>query len=155
MSSTLSAIRAGLVSNITSNVSGIEVFTGYLVSPLQPPCFEIDFPADSFTFSYTMGDTSHELQLIVRGIVDVNDPQSGQALLDTWLDSGGVKDAIESDRTLGGAVDNLRVTQATGHRRLLSAEQPNALFLCAEWTVYLILNDELQTTGPSSSSSAS
>ena len=142
MTSTLSAIRTGLVSNITGNVSGVNEMTGYLLESINPPCFEIDFPADSFVYSYTFGDTSHELDLIVRGIVAANDPTSGQTLLDTWLNkTGGVKTAIETDKTLGGAVDDLRVTLATGHRRLLVAEQPNTLFLCAEWTVHLILND--------------
>ena len=141
MSSTLAAIRAGLTTNVTGHISGVNM-NGYLIGPINPPCVEIDFPSDSFVFNFTSGSKSHELDLIVRGIVDANDPASGQALLDTWLDgSGGMKAAIESDKTLGGAVDDLLVTQATGHRRLASAEQTNAVFLCAEWTVHMILND--------------
>lgn len=142
MSSTLASIRSGLVTNITTHVAGVEM-SGYLMTPPVPPCFEIDFPPDSLTFDATSRRGTDELDLIVRGIVSMAEPDEAQTLLDLWLDGSGsksVKAAIESDPTLAGAVSDLRVTQATGHRRLLTAEIPNAMLLCAEWTVHLVLN---------------
>lgn len=135
MNSTLYGIRAGLRSNITGALGAVNM-TGYLLSPINPPCFEIDFPPDSLTYDESFR-TGGELDIIVRGIVG-GEPDEEQARLDSWLtgSTGSVKSAIESDRTLGGAVADLRVTQATGHRRLLTEE---GLFLCAEWTVHLIL----------------
>lgn len=135
MISTLYGIRAGIRSNIVAALGAVNM-TGYLMTPAVPPCFEIDFPADGLVYDQSF-KTGGELDIIVRGIVH-SEPDEAQAQLDTWLtgSTGSVKSAIESDRTLGGAVADLRVTQATGHRRLLTEE---GLFLCAEWTVHLIL----------------
>jgi hypothetical protein len=134
LSFTLSAIRAGLTANIQASIADVNM-TGYLMTPPEPPCFEIDFPADSFVYDFTAHRGGDELDLIVRGIVSMGDPDAGQKNLDLWLD-GAVKTAIESDKTLGGAVEDLRVTQATGHRRV---PIDNTVYLCAEWTVHLLL----------------
>lgn len=139
MSWDLAAIRAGLRSNIRTYLGDSVNMTGYLMVPLEPPCFEIDFPADSLVYDSTFHRGGDELDLIVRGIVSLNEPDSSQALLDSWLagtGSSSVKTAIESSKTLGGAVEDLQVTRATGHRRLTTEE---GLFLCAEWTVHLLL----------------
>lgn len=139
MSFSLYGIRAGLRSNITGALGAVNM-TGYLMTPPEPPCFEIDFPPDSFVYDLTSGRGQDELDLIVRGIVGLQEPDESQKLLDTWLagsGSGSVKAAIESDKTLGNAVESLRVTQATGHRRLLTPE--GTMYLCAEWTVHLLL----------------
>lgn len=138
----MAEIRAGLVDNITSNIPGVSM-TGYLMTPPEPPCFEIDFGENSLVYDATFRRGTDELDLIVRGIVAGGDVDEGQVLLDTWIDGVGmfsVKEAIESDKKLGGAVDDLRVTQVTGHRRLLPPEMPNAVFLCVEWAVHLIVS---------------
>lgn len=138
MSSTLYGIRAGLRSNITGALGGVNM-TGYLLTPPEPPCFEIDFPPDSLTPFTEFGKKGGELDIVVRGIVALGESDDAQALLDTWLSgSNNVASAIESDKTLGGAVDDLYVTQVTGHRRLLTPD--NTMLLCAEWTVHLLLN---------------
>ena len=135
MSFSLYGIRAGLRSNITGSLGGVNM-TGYLLTPPEPPCFEIDFPADSF-LPTTFSRGTLEFDLIVRGIVGLQEPDEAQALLDKWIDGTvNVTGAIESDRTLGGACDDLQVTSVTGHRRLLTPDP--ALFLCAEWTVHIV-----------------
>lgn len=128
----------GIRSNIVGALGGVNM-TGYLLTPPEPPCFEIDFPPDSVIPATAFHQAGGELDLIVRGIVGLQESDEAQALLDTWLiGSGNVAAALITDKTLGGAVDDLWVTQATGHRRLLT--QDGTLFLCAEWTVHLLLN---------------
>lgn len=138
--SVLGDIRAGIVNNFDAFYAGTipyNQFTGYLLTPPQPPCFEIDFPEDALVFDIGGSDN---LRLIVRGIVELNEPDEAQQLLDEWLDNEGatsVKAAIESDPTLGGKVANLNVTSATGHRRLGTPD--GAAYLAAEWTVEVFL----------------
>lgn len=139
MSFSLYGIRMGLRNNLWSNLGTVNM-TGYLLTPPTPPCFEIDFPPDSFVYDFSSGRGGDELDIIVRGIVGLGEPDDGQVQLDSWLAGSGttsVKAAIEDDKTLGGAVEDLRVTQATGHRRLLTPD--GGLYLCAEWTVHLLL----------------
>lgn len=138
--SVLGDIRDGIVANFATFYAGTipyNQFTGYLLTPPEPPCFEIDFPNDGLVFDVGGSD---QLQLIVRGIVSLGEPDEAQQTLDEWLDNEGstsVKAAIESDRTLGGSVANLNVTRATGHRRLATPD--GAAYLAAEWTVDIFL----------------
>lgn len=133
----LTAIRAGLTTNVLTAIDDVTM-TGYLMVPAVPPCFEIDFPPDSFVYDQSYGRTSEELRLIVRGIVALGESDEAQVRLDGWLSDGdeNVKAAIQADKTLGGACDDLRVERATGHRRLPIPEE-NTVLLCAEWTVFI------------------
>lgn len=138
--SVIGNIRDGIVSSLTGTIS-YNQFTGYLLTPAEPPCFEIDFPADSYVYDQTFGRGMDQLELIVRGMVSLGEPDEGAALLDQWLDPTGstsVKTALENDKTLGGAVTDMQVTRVSGHRRLLTPE--GTPLLVAEWTVKVIID---------------
>lgn len=130
------AITAAVKASITANM------TGYLLTSIEAPCFEIDFPRDALLHGRTFGDGTKELDLIVRGIVQLGEPKESQMTLDKWLDNSGndgVKAAIEADKTLGGKVQDLNVVSATLPYELVHRAAPNALFVAAEWNVHILL----------------
>lgn len=59
----------------------------------------------------------HTFTMLVQGLAGAPLKRASEARLDEWLLPGGAKDvwaALESDRTLGGTVDNSAVTECDG-----------------------------------------
>ncbi len=135
----LTTFRSGITSAITGTLSDVSM-TGYLLSPIEPPCFEIDFPDDTFLLTRTSGGKTTEFSCVVRGYVQFGDPQEGQLTLDGWLSDGAsnVQALLEADRTLSGAVDDLYVRSISSPLRI---QVDNTVFLCAEWTVDVIVSN--------------
>lgn len=136
----LADIRAGLAANLSAAITDAQI-TGYLMSSPTPPCFEIE-PL-SVAYDKAMGRGHDEWRLTVRGIVSVTSDIGAQKRLDRWLKSSGgesVKAALESDRTLGGVCDDLRVEDIPepAYRHYASQSAPGANYLGAEWTVLVI-----------------
>ena len=79
---------------------------------LTPPCAIVG--QLDFTFDIDNARGLDQASLDVYVIVQRFDARSGQNKLDEYLGSGAksIKSAIEGDRTLGGAVNTLRVTSA-------------------------------------------
>ena len=127
-------IRAGLVTRLSS--LGIQS-TGYLVSSPTPPTIEV-FPGIT-TYDSTFQRGMDEAIFQVRITVAVSLEEAAQRKLDEYLDRSGsnsVKTLIESDRTLGGVVKDLRVEEVTGHQvAIVDARQ----VLSATWTVRVYL----------------
>lgn len=139
--SVLGDIRQGLIDSLST--LGINSDDGYPGSSIATPWFEVSLPGDGYVYDLTMGRGTDQLTLILRGIVQVGDTIEAQKTMDSWLDPTGttsVKALVETDRTLGGKVDDLRVTSVRGHLRLESPDAPNALYLCSEWTLDVLLS---------------
>jgi hypothetical protein len=138
----LTAIRSAMTSAVLAAMTGDDVtMTGYLMAPVEPPCFEIDFPPDAFLLNRTGGAGTTEFEIILRGIVTIGEPDEAQKRLDGWISDGteNVQAALEVDRTLGGELDDLFVRSITAPRRLAVAEA-NTIFLCAEWTIGVLVS---------------
>lgn len=139
--SVLGDIRGALITALST--LDINHDEGYPGSSITPPWFEVSIPDGGYIYDATMGRGTDTLTLILRGIVQVGDTVEAQQNMDSWLDPTGstsVKALIEADRTLGGLVDDLRVTSVRGHLRLSSEDAPNAQYLCSEWTLDVILS---------------
>ena len=103
----------------------------------------MSIPDGGYLYDATMGRGTDTLTLILRGIVQIGDTVEAQQNMDSWLDPTGstsVKTLVENDRTLGGKVDDLRVSSVRGHLRLQSPDAPNVEYLCSEWTLDIILS---------------
>lgn len=135
----LTSFRSGITSAITGTLTNVSM-TGYLLSPVEPPCFEIDFPDDTFLLTRTSGGKTTEFSSVIRGYVQFGDPTEGQTTLDGWLSDGAsnVQALLEADRTLGGSVDDLYVRSISSPLRI---QIDNTVFLCAEWTVDVIVSN--------------
>lgn len=130
---TLKDIRAGLAANLEA-IQGLQV-SAYALSNPTAPCVEI-VPAD-IEYDGAFGRGHDSWTVTVRVFVGMASDVGAQKRLDLHLASSGadsVKAAVESDATLGGAVDDCRVTTATGYR-VYGAE---GRLLGAEWTVEAI-----------------
>lgn len=130
----LAAIRAGLVTNVTAVVTDAEM-NGYLLTPVQAPGFEVELATMNYDATYGRG--TDELDVVVRGYLPVNEPVESEKRRDNWIDGTegeSIKAAIESDKTLGGACDSLRVTGATARTVIVD----NATYLCAEFNVHIL-----------------
>ena len=140
--SLLGNIRAGVMSNLsTLSVNG----DGYLLTPPEPPCFEVASPDDGYVYGPTFQRGTDSVTIIVRGIIQLGESTESQKTLDDWMEPSGstsVKTLLESDRTLGGAVDDLMVVSVIGPRRLATPEVPGAIYLCAEWLVRIIVSPQ-------------
>ena len=108
-------IREGIAANLVA-VKGLQV-SAYMLSRPTPPSAHV-IPAEvsyDETMRRGMDDYILTVQVFVAYVADV----AAQQRLDGFLASSGatsVKAAIESDRTLGGKVDDLRVTGASGYQ---------------------------------------
>ena len=79
-----------------------------------------------------------KLTFVVQAIVGTIDSVGSQRLLSTYVQASGsqsVKAAIESDRTLGGIADDLRVTGYLGDAAILSN---GVEYLTGQWTVEVL-----------------
>ena len=107
----ISDIREG----IKKNLSAIDGMRTYDLVPdvIVPPCVVLG--QLDFTFDLNNARGLDQANLDVFVIVQRFSERTGQDKLDKYLAGSGdcsIKAAIESDRTLGGACDTLRVTSA-------------------------------------------
>lgn len=115
----LAAVREGLKSNLDplAQQLGMQITPYMLASPMAP-FIEIMGP-DEINYDIAMQRGGDSTSMIVRAFVSANLDMGAQIFLDKMLASSGntsVKEAIESDTTLGGACDDLRVTRCSGYR---------------------------------------
>lgn len=134
--SRLGDIRIALAENLES-ITGIEASPYALANP-TPPGFQI-VPGD-WRYDLAMQRGLDELSIIVQAFVAFTSDTDSQQLLDELLDPDGersVKQAVESDPTLGGLVDDLQVTETTGYRVFQRSD--NTAMLTADWNVTIYL----------------
>lgn len=133
MTATTAEIRAGLATNINNGISNVQV-SAYVLSNPVPPVIMVYGP-DPVTYDTTLGGTS-DLTISVFAYVGMATDIGAQKTLDVYLASAGtgsVKAAIESDPTLGGKVDSLRVVSDTGYRQYAMLD--GTVYLGCEWSI--------------------
>ena len=106
-----SQVRDGLKTRLET-ISGLRVYD-LIPDTVTPPAAVVG--QLDFTFDIDNARGLDQAQVDVLVIVQRFSERSGQNLLDLYLSGTGassIKTAIESDRTLGGVVNTLRVTGA-------------------------------------------
>jgi hypothetical protein len=126
------AIREALAATL-STVIGIQVSPWMLGNPLPPTAHIFPGPVD-YHQAMQNGHSNWELtvQVLVPNVSDIGSQQQ----MDGFLATDGalsVKAALESERTLGGAVDTLQVVSTTGYKVFDLPSGSEALG--ADWTV--------------------
>ena len=127
----LSAIRAALVSNLNT-IQGLRA-DAYLVDNPNPPVALVEL--DSVEYDQAMQGGLTLYNFLITVIVGRAAEREQQRKLDLYLQPTGeysVKAGVESDRTLSGAIQDLRVVSAgsTG-----SIQLNDQTYLAAEFTV--------------------
>ena len=108
----------------------------YMLSNVMPPVIQIT-GVSSITYDVALQRGGDENTVVVQALVSTASDIGGQMMLDRLLTSSGsssVKQAIESDPTLGGLVDYLRVVRNSGHQ-LLTRPGEKIVHLGAQWFV--------------------
>lgn len=133
MTATVVQLRAGLRTNLAT-ISGLRVMAGFdraSVPAAQVGEVEIDYDK---TMRGSTGPLN-EYVWQVRVYVSRADDAAAQDKLDAYLTgTGSIKSAIESDKTLGGVAETLRVTSLAGYGVYEVAGQA---YVGAEFTVHV------------------
>lgn len=129
----IGAVREAIAD--TLDIPGVNV-SPYVLAQPTPPGIQIIPP--SVVYDYSMGASLglDEWMFIVQGFVALTTDIGAQMLLDDLCAPAGsssVKALLEADRTLGGLVETLHVTEQTAGRQV---EQPagNPMLL-VEWRI--------------------
>jgi hypothetical protein len=131
----LALIRQGLADNLSA-IDGLHV-TAYLISKPLLPAAEIEPAGTTYDIAGSRG--LDRWKFLVRVFVGLTSDKHAQQRLDLMLagsGDGSVKEAIEADTTLGGTVDDLRVTSVSGYR-IYGAEKASPV-LGAEWAIEVL-----------------
>lgn len=127
----LTTIRAGLAANLGA-IPDIQVLP-YLVSQPTPPALMV-FPSE-ITYDLANARGWDMTTLTIRAAVSFTSGEGSQTLLDKFMAPNGtysVKQAAESDQTLGGAADNVNVRNVVGP--VLTIVESTE-YLTADWSV--------------------
>lgn len=125
-------MRQAIAANIAT-ISGLRV-SYFIPDNPNPPVAVVAPPTIKYDQSFGRGLDEYSFQVIV--LATRADERIGQELIDSYCapaGAGSVKAAIESDRTLGGLVADLRVTDMTGVSPTTLAD--GQVYLSATWAV--------------------
>jgi hypothetical protein len=128
---TVSQIKTGLAANLAT-VSGLRAYA------YQPDNVNTPFAwplLDSIQYNGAMGGGLITHKFTISVVVGRSAERTAQTLLDGYLSYAGaisIRQAIESDRTLGGVVQDLIVESASN---ISTLEANDAIYLAIDFTV--------------------
>lgn len=142
--STLAAIRAGLVTNLNvlkTTYQDMQISPYILSNPTLPTIWVKPTPGGVTEYHQameTMGNPDGQLtwSITVQAFVATGGDITAQMVLDELLNTTGphsVKAAIEADKTLAGAAEDLVVRRVTSYQEYQRAD--GTMALGAEWVV--------------------
>lgn len=139
MASVPENIRVALANSL-KNVPGVAQTSAWnLPEGFTAPClFVLGNGAVSYDSTYGRGTDS--LSFVVRGITGAVDSVGAQRLISQWVGGSGtssVKAALQADRTLGGVVDDLRVTDYSGDQY---AKINSVDYVYGDWSVDILIS---------------
>jgi hypothetical protein len=103
-------MRAGIAKNLRDNITGLRVSETIPDQP-NPPMAVISLETVNYDQTFQRGMS--EYQFTVSVLAGRVSERNAQARLDSYIDPGSatIKNAIESDRSLGGKVFDVRVSE--------------------------------------------
>jgi hypothetical protein len=138
--SSLAAIRAGLATNLRA-VQGVEQVSAYVLANPTPPTIWVRPSTDvGVEYGQAMGGAVQNWYMTIFGFVGAVSDIGAQKLLDALIDVGtpsSVVDAIEADKTLGGACADLDVRECRAYQEY--ARSDGSTVLGAEWDVWVLV----------------
>lgn len=120
-------------------IEQLQVESEMLFNP-SPPSIDI-YPDETFTAALAFGPGNREFFFKVRARVSTADSEGGQDLLKSMMDPRDVTSvelAIISDDTLGGVVEQAKVTEQSGFGLFSSIDPDGGNLLGCTWTVRVI-----------------
>lgn len=127
----IATIRTGIATNLAT-ISGLRT-SAFVPDLVNPPIAVVRPETVTYDTAFARGlDTLEFAVLVIVGRVD---ERTSQGRLDAFCDTSGassIKRAIESNRTLTGAVSDLRVTEMRNYTSLTIGD---VTYLAAEFVV--------------------
>jgi hypothetical protein len=136
MTTTISELRTAIATTL-SGITGLRT-SAFVPDTVSPPIAIIE--PNSIKFDVSMGRGLDELNFKVTVIVGRATDRSAQSQIDAFCSSAGstsVKQVLESNRTLGGKCNDLRVTGLNSYGSIQIADTP---YLAAEFAVIVYAN---------------
>ena len=134
----IATVRAAMAAAMDGATSGVQV-NAYALAQPTPPGIQILSGGVEYDRAFARG--LDEWTFTVQAFVALNADIGPQKLLDTLCaptGAGSVKAALEADRTLGGAVQTLRVLNQSPARQ---ATRPDgSSMLLVEFSVQVLAN---------------
>ena len=120
----ISDIRQGLATNLRTLGQSRQVMAYPTDNQTPPSLIVVGFDRVTRTGFGNPGSShgSYEIPFIIQGVAGKPTTRSAHVTLDKWLSpfaSLNVWGAIESDRTLGGKVSSLSVTECDGYQEIM------------------------------------
>ncbi len=109
----LANIRAGLAANL-STIDGWQI-SAYHLSSAVMPSLQVMGP-EELSYDLAFGRGLDQWTMSIMAFAGLTTDVGAQKVLDTLLDTGSVKTALQTDKTLGGAARDLRVTDMQDYR---------------------------------------
>lgn len=123
-------IRSGLATNLAT-IRGLRV-SSIIPDQVNPPIAVVNLQTVNYDGAFAGGLVTYNFQVTV--IVGRASERDAQRRIDTYITpgSGSIKNAIESDTTLGGSAYDVRVENMSNFGSILIADQT---YLAADFTV--------------------
>lgn len=127
-----------------ADIGGIQS-KGYMLANPTPPYAQVLVGGDAgdLEYDHAMGGGLDWCPCTVQVFSGAPTDQTAQIKLLEYIDPTGprsVKAALEADKTLGGLVQDLRVTRCTGYRQYAAPEKPP--MLGATFYVDVLISEE-------------
>jgi hypothetical protein len=133
---TLSELRSEIATQL-ANITGLRT-NSIVPDTIQPPIAIVE--PTSVNYDKTMARGLDEFNFKVTVIVGRPDVRTGQNAIDAYISSTGsssIKQVLESNRTLGGKCNDLRVTNLSSYGSITIGDTP---YLAAEFAVVVYAN---------------
>ena len=132
----LEVIRPAIGVNLATLIAaeGLQ-WTPYMLAEPTPPTVQV-LGAGDIIYDIASQRGGDQNEVLVQAFVSLVSDIAGQMKLDRLLTSTGstsMKEAIESDPTLGGVIDDLRATRCSGHQ--IFRRLDNTQVIGATWYV--------------------
>ena len=128
MAASVSALRTAIATNL-GTISGLRTSAEIPDNP-SPPIAIVSLDSIDYDGAFKQGLTTYNFSVSV--IVGRASEREAQRRLDAYAQTDGVKDAIESDRSLGGIAYDVRVVNLSTVGSLQLNEQT---YMAADFTV--------------------
>lgn len=123
-------VRAGLAANLHNNLTDIQVSAYVLANPTTPSIHILPAQTES---PIVLNRGTEQRDFLVQAMTGLANDKGAQIVLDKMLSDDSVIQAILSDPSLGGVVDDITVVSDTGYQVFARDGQPP--LLGAEWRV--------------------
>jgi hypothetical protein len=133
---TLSELRSEIATQL-ANITGLRT-NSIVPDTIQPPIAIVE--PTSVNYDKTMARGLDEFNFKVTVIVGRPDVRTGQNAIDAYISSTGsssIKQVLESNRTLGGKCNDLRVTNLSSYGSITYGD---TTYLAAEFAVVVYAN---------------